>query len=205
MIPGAARSNGASLRPSPRRLALVFCAAALALLGLLNTIDGARIKAKAFLAQLLLEKAWKQTLAGETHTKPWPWADVWPVLKLEAPRLHRSAIVLSGVNGQAMAFGPGLMAQTPPPGEPGMSIIAAHRDTHFQFLKDIAIGDEILITKPDGSVLHFIITETGIVNTNRSGLYTDGDTPKMALVTCWPFDALTRGDERFVAIAELVH
>ncbi len=203
MIPGAARTKGASLRPSPRRLALILCAVVVGLVGALDSISGAVIKAKAFAAQLLLEDAWDRTLAGETQTKPWPWADVWPVLKIEAPRLQKSAITLSGVSGQAMAFGPGLMDETPTPGDPGMSIIAAHRDTHFKFLKNIAIGDDILITRPDGNILRFVVAETRIVNAIRSGLYVDGATPQIALVTCWPFDAALRGDERFVVIATL--
>ena len=175
----------------------------LALIGLFESFDGVRIKAKALAAQMLLENAWERILDGETQSKPWPWADVWPALKLEAPRLHQTAIVLSGVSGQAMAFGPGLMPQTPAPGEPGMSIIAAHRDTHFKFLKNIAIGDDILITRPDGIILRFTITETRIVNATHSGLYADGETPQLALVTCWPFNAMKRGDDRFVAIATL--
>lgn len=154
-------------------------------------------------AQLLLENAWARTLDGETQSKPWPWADVWPVLKIEAPRLHQTAIALSGVSGQAMAFGPGLMQQSPIPGAPGLSIIAAHRDTHFAFLKDIAVGDDIFVTVPDGSILRFTITETRIVNANQSGLYTDGEIPQIALVTCWPFNAVRRGNDRFVAIGAL--
>jgi sortase (surface protein transpeptidase) len=31
----------------------------------------------------------------------------------------------------------------------------AHRATHFRFLKDVAIGDEIVITRSDGKVLHY--------------------------------------------------
>ncbi len=172
-------------------------------MGLLNSFDGARIKIKAFGAQLLLERAWIKTLEGKDNVKPWPWADVWPVLKIEAPRLQKSAVVLSGVSGEAMAFGPGLMEQTPAPGEPGLTIIAAHRDTHFRFLKNMVTGDDILITNTDGRVLRFSITETRIVKAHQSGLYTDGGTPQIALVTCWPFDAATRGDDRFVAIATL--
>ena len=171
--------------------------------GLAISYDGARIKTKAIVAQLLLQQAWTQTLAGERDVKPWPWADVWPVLKIEIPRLRQSTIALSGVSGQAMAFGPGLMAQSATPGEPGLSIIAAHRDTHFAFLKDVAIGDAVFVTKPDGTVLRFEIFETRVVHAQQSGLFIEDDTPKLALVTCWPFDATMRGEERFVAIAEL--
>lgn len=181
----------------------VLIALTLAGAGAFSLADGLAIKGKAVIAQILLERAWAKTLDGGAQVKPWDWADVWPVLKIEAPRLDASAIILSGVSGEAMAFGPGLMENGPAPGEPGLSIIAAHRDTHFRFLKDAEIGDEIFVMHANGARHTFVITETRIVKANRSGLYTDGVQPQLALVTCWPFDARERGDDRFVAIAEL--
>ena len=103
-----------------------------------------------------------------------------------------------------MAFGPGLMEGGPKPGEAGLAVISAHRDTHFRFLKDVALGDDIMVTNPDGRELRFRISETMIVDADNSGLTFAGDTPQIALVTCWPFDALQHGSKRFVAIADLV-
>jgi sortase A len=91
----------------------------------------------------------------------------------------------------------------PKPGEPGLAIIAAHRDTHFRFLKHVRIGDEIAVTDAAGKTRVFVIAETRIVKADRSGLEVEGGPPRLALVTCWPFDAQRRGDDRFVAIAEL--
>lgn len=188
-------------RISFRRLAVIL-ALAVGAAGLADIAGGATIKAKAVLAQALLERAWALTLKGETQVKPWPWADVWPVLKIEAPRQKMSAIALSGVSGEAMAFGPGVMeGGVAVPGEPGLAVIAAHRDTHFRFLKNVKIGDEIIVTNAKGEHIAFVISETRIVDAAQSGLYTDGPEPKIALVTCWPFDALRRGDQRFVAVA----
>lgn len=201
MIDGALTAPKSPRRPR-RGLAAVLLAFGFGCAGAVSFADGAVIAGKAVVAQALLERAWEKTLAGESEVRPWGWADVWPVLKIEAPRLGKSAIVLSGVSGEAMAFGPGLMTG-PNPGEAGLAIIAAHRDTHFRFLKDVKIGDAIVVTGASGETLMFRIVETRIVKADRSGLYVDGDAAQIALVTCWPFDAQRRGDDRFVAIADL--
>jgi len=196
-------SRTAGLRLKNREPAAWLLAILAGAFGAFSLADGAVIKAKAVVAQILLERAWVKTLDGEAEAKPWRWADIRPVLKVEAPRLGASSIVLSGVSGEAMAFGPGLMEGAPPPGAPGLSIIAAHRDTHFRFLKDIKIGDDVVVTNAGGKRIVFTVSETKVVKANRSALYLDGAEPQLALVTCWPFDAATRGDDRFVAIANL--
>ncbi len=165
---------------------------------------GVYIKAKAEVAQVMLERAWGETLAGADAAKPWPWADMWPVAKIEAPRLGQSAIVLAGASGEAMAFGPGLMAGTPPPGERGMAVIAAHRDTHFRFLQDIEQGDEIRITNADGTTHVFRVTAMAIVDADRSGIDPYGPGRHIALVTCYPFGALSQGPLRYVVFGEAV-
>ncbi len=51
---------------------------------------GLWIDAKALLAQRLISVAWERTLiAGEAGVKPWPWADTWPVARLQVPRLQQ--------------------------------------------------------------------------------------------------------------------
>ena len=78
-----------------------------ALIGLILFGQGAYIHAKALLAQVLLERAFAQTIATGHPAKPWSWADTWPVARIEVKRLHASAIALAGSSGQALAFGPG--------------------------------------------------------------------------------------------------
>ena len=191
-----------ALRSRRRRVVALLAAIVVVLCGAASLGSGVAIKAKAVVAQILLEHAWSKSLAEKRVVKPWGWADVWPVAKIEVPRLHNGAIVLSGVSGEAMAFGPGLMPG-PVPGEAGLAIIAAHRDTHFRFLKDIRIGDDVSVTDARGRRHRFKIVETRIVKADRSGLEVDGGPSQIALVTCWPFDAKVRGDDRFVAIGVL--
>ena len=119
-------------------------------IGAWQTGSAAYIHAKALVAQILLEQAWQETLAGKQVVKPWPWADTWPVARLEVPRLHETSIVLAGTGGDSLAFGPGHLGQSSQPGKPGTTIISAHRDTHFQFLQYVRQGDEVVVTSAAG-------------------------------------------------------
>src|SRR5204863_8960622 len=138
-----------------RRRFLAAVAGILGFAGLVLMGQGLWIHAKALLAQYLLEKAFAETLATGRDIKPWSWADTWPVARIDFPRLGKSAIALHGSSGQALAFGPGHVERTPEAGEPGTAIYSAHRDTHFSFIGEVRIGDEIRVTRRDGAVLQF--------------------------------------------------
>ncbi len=190
-------------RPQTKTLA----SAALFAAGAVFLAWSAYIPIKAAVAQVLLEQAWQRTLTGDQTAKPWPWADTWPVARIAVPRLNRSAIVLHGASGQAMAFGPGHMTATPAIGAPGTAVIAAHRDTHFRFVKDLALGDTIEVATADGDVRDFVVSATKIVHAESSGLnptLAGATGTTLALVTCYPFDAIAHGPLRYVVFADLV-
>ena len=176
----------------------------LALAGLVLFGHGAYIHAKAFAAQILLARAFEKTIATGHVTKPWAWADTWPVARIEVRRLHATAIALAGTSGQALAFGPGHLERTVDAGERGVAVYSAHRDTHFRFLKDVAIGDEIDVTRSDGKTFRYRADSVSVVRFDASGIdpYTNGY--ELVLSTCWPFDALTGGPDRYLLHASLV-
>ncbi|KCZ58907.1 hypothetical protein HY30_03985 [Hyphomonas chukchiensis] len=177
---------------------------ALLLTGLFLLGNGMYMKAKAQLSQVLLSHAWEKTLQGSADARPWPWADVTVVAKLQLPRLHASAMVLTGTSGEALAFGPGLMAGSAAPGQPGLTLLAGHRDSHFAFLQHARIGDAISLTGPDGTPYTYTLTETRIVDEDASFLTPGGTgTATLALTTCYPFGGMTPTRQRFVAIATL--
>lgn len=168
-------------------------AAILAFAGLVLFSQGAYIHAKALLAQVLLERAFSETIATGRETKPWSWADTWPVARIEVKRLHASAIVLAGSSGQALAFGPGHVELTPDAGERGTAVYSAHRDTHFRFLRDVVVGDEIDVTRSDGRMFRYLADASSVVSFDASGISPLSDDYELVLSTCWPFDALTPG------------
>jgi sortase A len=173
-------------------------------LGLVLFGQGVTIHAKALLAQVLLQRAFAETIATGHATKPWSWADTWPVARIEVKRLHASAIVLAGSSGQALAFGPGHVELTPDAGERGVAVYSAHRDTHFRFLKDVAIGDEIEITRSDGRVFRFRADASSVAPFDAPGIDPLADGHELVLSTCWPFDAVTPGPMRYLLHATLI-
>jgi sortase A len=191
---------GAS-RPSRLRVKL-FLATLLIAAGTWFVAHGLFIRAKAVLAQALLEQAWQQTIETGKPTKAWHWADTWPVAKISFPSLDESAIVLEEAGGEALAFGPAHVSASPQPGDNGTSVIGGHRDTHFSYIKDLKPGDEIDVTNAKGKTQTFRMTGSAIVHAGASGIETRGKFPRLALVTCYPFDGLQRGPLRYVVFAE---
>jgi sortase A len=179
-------------------VSILFAVAGLALVG-----QGLWIHAKAVLAQVLLERAFAATLATGRIVKPWPWADTWPVARIEVPRLGKHAIVLHGSSGQALAFGPGHLEGTPDAGERGIAVYAAHRDTHFAFLGDVQIGDAIRVTRSDGATFQFRVTRTSVVRWDSSDIDPDADGRALVLSTCWPLDGKLSGPLRYLVHAEI--
>ena len=176
----------------------------LAIIGLILLGQGAYIHAKARLAQVLLERAFEQTIVTGRDTKPWSWADTWPVARIEVSRLGAHAIALAGSSGQALAFGPGHVERTPDVGEHGVAVYSAHRDTHFAFLKNVVIGDEIEVTRSDGRHFRYRVDGTSVVRFDASGIDPLTEGHHLVLSTCWPFDALTSGPERYLVHASMV-
>lgn len=189
-------------RPTLRTVWLVLaflCAG----LGLVFLSEGLWIKAKAQVAQILLERAFTQTIATGKPVKPWSWADTWPVARISVPRLKASAIALAGGSGQALAFGPGHLDRTSRVGEHGTAVFAAHRDTHFRFLGDLKPGDEIKITRDDGLVFTYVMTGSEIVRWDQSNIDSEAQGYNLVLATCWPLDGTLRGPLRYVVHAQL--
>lgn len=165
----------------------------LGLLGAGLTASGVWVHAKAELAQILLEHAWQQTLAGHSDVKPWPWADTWPVARMQVPAMDLDFIVLSGGAGNALAFGPSHQPDSAEPGSGGHVILGGHRDTHFRFLSRLESGASIRIQGPGGNwrVYRASIFQTADIRRDRLQLDEEGH--RLTLVTCYPFDALQAG------------
>lgn len=117
--------------------------------------------------------------------------------RLEIPRLGVSAMVTEGITKQALGRGIGHVPDTAFPGERGNVGLAAHRDTYFRRLKDIARGDRIRLDTPDG-VFSYEVERAWIVDPDRVDLLEDTVRPALTLVTCYPFDWVGSAPQRFV-------
>jgi len=187
-----------------RRRLLSLASAAFGLAGTAFVAQAAYLPAKAALAQHKLEQAWIKARTDGVAARPWSWADAKVFAEIRAPDHGARAIVLSDASGEAMAFAPGHLSHTPQPGEPGVEVIAAHRDTHFRFLKDVRPGDRIEVETADGET-PFEVVGAEVVRWDASGIDPRAPGRRLALVTCYPFDALESGGPlRYVVWAEAI-
>ncbi|WP_237058073.1 class GN sortase [Microbulbifer sediminum] len=158
--------------------------------------------AKAHLAHYLIDDAWEQQLRSGEPVRPWPWADTWPVARLSLGG-GRPLLVMSGSSGQALAFGPGLVENSGAPGARDRNtVIAAHRDTHFNGLRDLRAGQVVRLQDIRGRWYRYRVSSSRVVDSRREQMPIQAG-PGLVLVTCYPFDALSAGGPlRFVVHAE---
>ncbi len=147
--------------------------------------------------------AWAESQARQTETRPWPWADTWPVARLEMPELGVSMIVLEGRHGESLAFGPGRMFG----GEGGPLILAGHRDTHFRHLQNLETGYRLRVQSQGRQWRQYRVTETRIVDSRNESIDTNRlHADSVLLVTCYPFDSMNaRGPMRYVVEARPIY
>jgi sortase A len=204
-VGSAAPASSRQPRPPRRRWRQLAGVALLASVGVASLGHGAYLMAKAQLAQWLLHRSWQATLASGRAPPPWPWADTRPVARLLAPGRGVDLLVLAGASGRTLAFGPGHLDGSALPGGAGNAIITAHRDTHFRFLREIAVGDELVVETATGEQRHFAVRDLAIRDHRDLAIARDAPVPTLTLVTCYPFDALTAGGPlRLVVTAEAV-
>ncbi|MBK8324789.1 MAG: class GN sortase [Betaproteobacteria bacterium] len=186
----------------PRRRWTIPVAILLAALAVWQLGAAGYVQAKAALAQHLIAGAWASALKGESR-QPWPWADTRPVARLTVPSRGVELFVLAGTSGRSLAFGPGHVDGTAMPGGSGNSVIVAHRDTHFAFLRDLDPQAEIAIEDAKGRVTRYRVREVAVVDKGDTRVLEAADSPQLTLITCWPFDAVAPGTPyRYVVIAD---
>ena len=176
-------------RKLPGRLiiAVVFIA------GVILITQGSYIRIKAGVADWMIGASWQHREAGSPPTRPWPWADTAVVARLQVRRLNIEYLVMRDASGESLAFGPGVVVPGQLPGANGHSLIAGHRDTHFEFLSGLEIGDEILVDNYLGTETRYLVEATTIIDSREGHIAIDPDTAAVTLITCYPFNALVPG------------
>ncbi len=169
----------------------------------LQVAKAACIQARNRLAQILISRAWQRSLAGARPAKPWPWAEMFPIARLEAPRHGAALIVLAGARGRTLAAGPGHVEGTPLPGAGGNAVISGDRRTHFAFLRDLRSGDTLFVHAASGARIRYVVSGIEVVRYRNIRVLLDAGDDRLTLVTCYPFDsAVPGGALRYVVVAK---
>lgn len=167
---------------------------ALLLVGSAGLLQVNYLQLKASVAQRLIANSWQQQqqagpLGDGQAIKPWAWADFNAIARLRWQQ--QDLYVMSSASGQALAFGPGHMSQTTAPGRHGQVIIAGHNDSHFGFLEQLQIDDELSLEDAQGKQKTYKISSVSVLDSRVSQLQHSTD-DELLLVTCYPFHSLDR-------------
>lgn len=115
---------------------------------------------------------------------------------LEIPAIGLQAPVLPGVNDAVLAVAVGHYPASPWPGADGESLLLAHDVSYFSALDHLHRGEEVIWATGCRQVLYRVVghkvTHPGAtISLPRGGA-------GLALITCWPTDALFWTPDRYV-------
>lgn len=166
----------------------------LAAFGIWQLGQAGLLAAKAWAGPVLIEHAFNQSEDLNAPVRPWPWADSYPVARIDVPRLGQQEYVLSQSNMRNLAFGPTLQAV-------GRStVLFAHRDTHFNFLKNLELGDRIAVKYSGAAPQNWRVVRFTVIDQDNLYLPAAASSEQLLFVTCYPFDSMAQNPtQRFVA------
>jgi sortase A len=167
------------------------------------------LHAKAELAGVLIRRAWQVTARSGESRSPWPWADTHPVARLRIPRLGYDEIVLEGATPRTLAFGPARLRSGAALGEPGNLELAGHRDSWFEPLQGLALGDTIELEWYDSRraglrTRTYTVDDLRVVAPEDVSLLEPTSDDALTLVTCYPFGRGPRSPQRYIVRASPV-
>jgi sortase A len=173
----------------------------LILTGLL--LAGAGLREYLLSVQPEIPAEWASNLTADTPAASVLYVPPGDALaRLSIPRLDKQMLVVSGTSKRQLRKGPGHLTGTAAPGSLGNCVIAGHRDTHFRMLKDVVLGDEIVLENGAGR-FHYTVVKTSIVSPKDTRSLKPTEAAVLNLITCYPFYYLGPAPKRFVVQAEL--
>ena len=127
-----------------------------------------------------------------------------PVLGvLEIDAVGLTVPVYSTATDLVMDRGAGVIDGMAYPHEEGNIGISGHRDGYFRVLKDVQVGDAIVLQTLEGEK-RFHIEATRVVEIEDTELLQDTwDRTTLTLVTCYPFYFVGHAPQRFIVTASL--
>jgi sortase A len=124
------------------------------------------------------------------------------VAVLRVPKLGVEVPVFDGTDDLILDRGAGRIDGTAQPGEPGNIGIAGHRDGFFRPLKDIAVGDQVILESQSG-VADYAVERITIVDPTDVSVLAPTPSPYLTLVTCYPFYFVGDAPQRYIVRCSL--
>ena len=117
--------------------------------------------------------------------------------------LGLSVPILSDCSDRSLRLGSCHVPGTAVAGGLGNMGLAGHRDGSFRPLRNIKVGDEVVVLEAEGKY-RYIVERMGIVSADDVSVLAIGDEPELTLITCFPFNYVGAAPNRFVVHARLL-
>ena len=140
-------------------------------------------------------RAYRETVADSPSSPP-----IEGVLRV--PAVGIEVVVYRGTDDVTLERGAGRVEGTPSLGSHGNVGIAAHRDGFFRSLKDISVGDDVLVDLVEGTS-RYEVTGIQIVRPEDVWVLDPTSEPTLTLITCYPFYFVGSAPERFIVQARV--
>ena len=125
-----------------------------------------------------------------------------PLAVLSISKLGLCVPVFNGTDAMTLNRGAGRISGTARPGEPGNIGIAAHRDSFFRGLKDVALGDRIELAALNQKFV-YTVDNIAVVTPSDVSVLQARSQPSLTLVTCYPFYFIGSAQQRYIVQASL--
>ena len=122
--------------------------------------------------------------------------------RLDIPGTGTSVAVLEGVDDHVLVIAAGHVPGTAAtPETAGNIAIAAHRDTFFNGLRKIRVGDVIEFSTRR-ETFRYLVTTTEVVSPSDTRVLESHGREELTLITCYPFSFLGAAPQRFIVHAQ---
>ncbi len=123
--------------------------------------------------------------------------------RLTIPRLGLTVMVAEGVDAHTLRRAAGHVPGTSPLGGAGNVAIAAHRDGFFRPLKDVRVGDDVVVTT-SATLSRYRVEWVEVVPPSDASSLAPTSYAALTLVTCHPFYYVGAAPDRFIVRARMV-
>ena len=127
-----------------------------------------------------------------------------PIAWLLVPSAQIDAIVFGGSDPGTLEKGPGHVPGTELPGRrTGLNncVITAHRDADFRNLGRLRKGERVELTTTEGRESYRVVSRD-VVDPADVAVLAPTPSPRLTLITCYPFSFIGHAPKRLVVVAE---
>lgn len=129
-----------------------------------------------------------------------PGGESMPIALLTIARVGLEVPVFADTSERNLNRGAGWVEGTAAPDDGGNTAIAAHRDGYFRVLKDVALGD-VIVLESMAQERNYQVTEISIVEPGDTSSLFATETAAVTLVTCYPFYFVGHAPQRYIVRA----